>query len=71
MARPAGVTKAKKAIRKQDFERLLDFVGKNKVMNHPTRQKLKAAYTLIMHLLIMQYFLKLFYKIKYKKILQK
>ena len=47
MARPAGVTKAKKAIRKQDFERLLDFVGKNKVMNHPTRQKLKTAYTLL------------------------
>ena len=47
MARPAGVTKAKKAIRKQDFERLLDFVGKNKMMNHPTRYKLKAAYTLL------------------------
>lgn len=47
MARPAGVTKAKKAIRKQDFERLLDFVGKNKMMNHPTRSKLKTAYTLL------------------------
>ncbi len=47
MARPSGVTKAKKAIRKQDFERLLDFVGKNKKMNHPTRSKLKAAYTLL------------------------
>ena len=47
MARPAGVTKAKKAIRKQDFERLLDFVGKNKVMNHPTRYKLRTAYTLL------------------------
>ena len=47
MARPAGVTKAKKAIRKQDFERLLDFVGKNKMMNHPTRSKLRTAYTLL------------------------
>lgn len=47
MARPAGVTKAKKAIRKQDFERLLDFVGKNKMMNHPTRYKLRTAYTLL------------------------
>ena len=47
MARPFGKTKAKKAIRKADFEKLLDFVGKNKMMNYPTRSKLKIAYTLL------------------------
>ena len=47
MARPFGKTKAKKAIRKQDFERLLDFVSKNKLMNHPTRLKTKMAYTIL------------------------
>ena len=30
MARPFGKTKAKKAIRKADFEKLLDFVGKTR-----------------------------------------
>ena len=47
MARPAGTTKVKKAIRKSDFERLMDFVGRNKKMNYPTRSKLKIAYTLL------------------------
>lgn len=47
MARPAGTTKVKKAIRKADFERLMDFVGKNKKMNYPTRSKLKIAYTIL------------------------
>ena len=45
--RKAGITKAKKAIRKADFERLFDFVCKNKMMNQPTRSKLKIAYTLL------------------------
>lgn len=47
MARPKGTAKVKKAIRKADFEKLLDFVSKNKMMNHPTRQKLKIAYTIL------------------------
>lgn len=47
MARPIGKTKAKKAIRKADFEKLMDFVGKNKKMNYPTRSKLKIAFTLL------------------------
>lgn len=47
MARPFGKTKAKKAIRKADFERLIDFVSKNKTMNHPTRSKLKTAFTIL------------------------
>jgi len=45
--RKPGNTTAKKAIRKADFEKLLDFVGKNKKMNHPTKAKLKIAFTLL------------------------
>jgi integrase len=47
VGRKVGITKVKKAIRKVDFERLLDFVSKNKYMNHPTKAKLKIAYTLL------------------------
>lgn len=47
VGRKFGITKIKKAIRKTDFERLLSFVSKNNYMNHPTKSKLKIAYTLL------------------------
>ncbi|MDX9744226.1 MAG: site-specific integrase [Arcobacteraceae bacterium] len=47
VGRKVGTTKVKKAIRKTDFERLIDFVSKNKYMNYPTKGKLKIAYTLL------------------------
>lgn len=47
VGRKVGITKVKKAIRKVDFERLIDFVSKNKYMNYPSKSKLKIAYTLL------------------------
>lgn len=47
MARPKGTTKAKKAISKFEFSKLLDFVSKNHTIQHKTKSKLKLAYTLL------------------------
>jgi len=45
--RKKGTTIAKKAIRKTDFLKLIDFICKNRQINYPTKTKLKLSFTLL------------------------